>query len=323
MLVQDYSARYLTYDQDASRAFAGATEIMSHTFPGGIFHGLPVFFFDIALLWQPEARLKRRRDCPSWSWTGWKGGVQCWNQWSIHYAGIYRKTGHYSDWVAIAPLRATARYHSVSASGVVHAPPAEFNGFYEYQALRDQKEASLPEGWQRHEHSRGHYYTSADAERGDFRFGFPVPRASFSPEVSAETDQILLCTAPFLVATLGPKPLPSYGHKSLVVSVSNSHGQAQLILPPQFFDQLQEHATCHLVAISEAEVGDADRLNDMFSFSLTGRPACLENDDRAMPFYNILWIQWYGHLAYRKALGIIRKNEWDALKAEVTTIRLG
>jgi hypothetical protein len=59
-LVDTFSTRALTYERDIVNAFAGATEIMGATFPGGIFKGLPVFFFDIALLWQPEGTISRR-----------------------------------------------------------------------------------------------------------------------------------------------------------------------------------------------------------------------------------------------------------------------
>jgi hypothetical protein len=73
MLVENYSMRALTYENDNGRAFAGAAEIMSSTYPGGLLHGLPIFFFDIAILWHPKnSDLTRRPGQPSWSWTGWK-----------------------------------------------------------------------------------------------------------------------------------------------------------------------------------------------------------------------------------------------------------
>lgn len=51
MLVEDFSMRSPSYVSDYGHAFAGATEIMGSTYPGGILHGLPIFFFDIAILW--------------------------------------------------------------------------------------------------------------------------------------------------------------------------------------------------------------------------------------------------------------------------------
>jgi hypothetical protein len=60
MIVENYSSRNLTYEEDISRALAGATQVIAATFPGGLLQGLPVFLFDIALLWQPRSTLKRR-----------------------------------------------------------------------------------------------------------------------------------------------------------------------------------------------------------------------------------------------------------------------
>lgn len=38
--------------------------------------GMPRAIFDIALLWQPVAKVTRREGFPSWSWAGWLGEVQ-------------------------------------------------------------------------------------------------------------------------------------------------------------------------------------------------------------------------------------------------------
>jgi hypothetical protein len=43
MIVENYSSRNLTYEQDISRALAGATQVMAATFPGGLLQNLPVF----------------------------------------------------------------------------------------------------------------------------------------------------------------------------------------------------------------------------------------------------------------------------------------
>jgi hypothetical protein len=203
---------------------------------------------------------------------------------------------------------------------VVHAPPTGFNGVYKYRDLRKQEDAPLPQDWQRHEHPEGHYYTSKVAERADLRCSFPLPTASSPQEDHSENSQILLCTEPLLTTTLGPMTFLSYKCSVVGVTVHNAHGQAQLILPYHLWPEVRRDATCLLLAISEAEVADARRLTDWFSCALTEQST---RNDRAAPFYNVLWIEWAEHLAYRKALGIIRKTEWDALKAEVTTIRLG
>jgi hypothetical protein len=132
MLVEHFSSRSLTYDKDIHMACAGATEIMCSTFPGGLLHGLPRFFFDIPLLWQPKAYLSRRTGEYSWSWTGWKGGIECLSPWYPFFPGVFRKSDRSSDWVAIAPLKPVAKFREEASTSYETEQDRNFNGFYKY-----------------------------------------------------------------------------------------------------------------------------------------------------------------------------------------------
>ncbi|KAI4954356.1 hypothetical protein J4E91_002069 [Alternaria rosae] len=135
MLVENFSSRELTYEKDTRAAFAGATEIMGATFPDGLLHGLPTFFFDITLLWLPQSYPLRREGEPSWSWTGWKDGViDCLSAWYPFYATIFRNSDDASDWVPIATLKSVAKYRIANAAD---GDDVVFNGFYQYQAFRE------------------------------------------------------------------------------------------------------------------------------------------------------------------------------------------
>jgi hypothetical protein len=59
-LVSQFNKRDLTFDKDVIDAFAGIETAGRPSFPGGFLLGMPQFFFDIAMLWQPERRLIRR-----------------------------------------------------------------------------------------------------------------------------------------------------------------------------------------------------------------------------------------------------------------------
>ncbi|PQE16156.1 heterokaryon incompatibility protein [Rutstroemia sp. NJR-2017a BVV2] len=92
-LVQEYSTRKLTNDEDGLSAFSGIVEVVSLQFPGDFTQGLPEFQFDTALLWQPNNPMKRRktqwnnqRYLPSWSWVGWEGDLDLdlWERGIIH-----------------------------------------------------------------------------------------------------------------------------------------------------------------------------------------------------------------------------------------------
>jgi hypothetical protein len=50
----DFIGRNMTYPCDSLDAFSGISKILELSFPGGILHGLPELFFDIALLWQAD-----------------------------------------------------------------------------------------------------------------------------------------------------------------------------------------------------------------------------------------------------------------------------
>jgi hypothetical protein len=88
-MVNRFNQRQLTYEEDSLFAFSGLASAMSLSFGGGFLCGLPEIFLDVALLWQPDGELKRRRNTaraavfsyapsltpPSWSWAGWAGAI--------------------------------------------------------------------------------------------------------------------------------------------------------------------------------------------------------------------------------------------------------
>ena len=79
--VIQYNTRELSYESDVLNAFSGVLEAINMHFPSGFVHGLPEFYFDLALLWQPATPLRRRSSGnltyapPSWSWIGWHGSL--------------------------------------------------------------------------------------------------------------------------------------------------------------------------------------------------------------------------------------------------------
>ncbi|KAH8594707.1 heterokaryon incompatibility protein-domain-containing protein [Bisporella sp. PMI_857] len=79
-LIEQYTDRELTNDDDILAAMGGLLHIFRQLFKYPMRYGLPEILFDIALLWQPTAKLERRdtekSDFPSWSWAGWKGRIK-------------------------------------------------------------------------------------------------------------------------------------------------------------------------------------------------------------------------------------------------------
>ncbi|RYP63951.1 hypothetical protein DL769_006829 [Monosporascus sp. CRB-8-3] len=73
-LIQEYSARVLSYDTDVYSAFAGVARQLSLRMNTNFVHGIPARYFDWFLLWEPLGDQVPRLTAPSWSWAGWVGG---------------------------------------------------------------------------------------------------------------------------------------------------------------------------------------------------------------------------------------------------------
>lgn len=79
-----FNYRDLTHPQDALQAFSGVLDALTPYFHGGFINGLPRLALDLALIWQPLSKAKRRvaastgqelapsSALPSWSWIGWQ-----------------------------------------------------------------------------------------------------------------------------------------------------------------------------------------------------------------------------------------------------------
>lgn len=77
-----YSQRVLSHDGDAQRALAGINRRFSANLGYEFVEGLPSAAFDAFILFKPYGDLKgtslrRRLDFPSYSWTGWRGSLDC------------------------------------------------------------------------------------------------------------------------------------------------------------------------------------------------------------------------------------------------------
>lgn len=79
-----YTERILTRPKDILSAFTGLANLLGNAMDSPLVYGLPSSHFDLALLWQPAASLRRRAPrneeeredfegavFPSWSWCGW------------------------------------------------------------------------------------------------------------------------------------------------------------------------------------------------------------------------------------------------------------
>ena len=77
--VPSFTARHLTYDQDASRAFAGILQVLTDLEQYRFFHGIPIkdrqFVRCLGWLDAGGCALRHQQEVPTWSWLAWKGSI--------------------------------------------------------------------------------------------------------------------------------------------------------------------------------------------------------------------------------------------------------
>ncbi|KAI7782019.1 hypothetical protein LA080_013957 [Diaporthe eres] len=152
-ILQHYTSRRLTYENDVLRAISAVFTAHRKAFPSGFFWGLPLDFFDMALLWS-NSHYSRRRQArlssspylfPSWTWAGWVGSLRH-GQWSsatymkdvheMHYAGS-------KDCLTIPMLEWHYRPYSDSSESPI---PGQ-NSANNYKQRFMGKKGGLPHGW--------------------------------------------------------------------------------------------------------------------------------------------------------------------------------
>jgi len=328
MLVEDFSSRDLTYEKDTQAAFAGATEVMDATFPDGLLHGMPRFFFDIALLWLPTLHLRRREGEPSWSWTGWKdGAVDCLSAWYPFYAAIFRDTEDASDWVSIATLAPVAKYRMEDP---LDEADQKFNGFYQYQALLREPDEKLPAGWNRHGAPDGDYFTHTDTSQST-KYPFPLPIVNPTQRrLHIPSSPILRCLAQYAELTFGYMIPCDEAHRKVMTLTDGRETVGNIVLMCDIYNS--EHlqgSVCELIAISKAKTS-LPRMVARRGWPVTAweryskELKSVTGGSYPMAYvYNVMWIERVGDVVERRGLGMVEKLYWDALRPETKEFRLG
>ena len=75
-LVHNFSIRYLSFEEDAPRAFASLFKTMSYHSGVHFWYGVPTAIFDLGIWWHGSQVVSREiANLPSWSWLAWKGAI--------------------------------------------------------------------------------------------------------------------------------------------------------------------------------------------------------------------------------------------------------
>ncbi|WYZ40838.1 hypothetical protein EsH8_IV_001179 [Colletotrichum jinshuiense] len=151
--VTAYNERRLSFESDALVAFSSALDALGRSFHAGFLFGLPELFFDLALLWHPATKMRRRTDAagrplfPSWSWVAWQGVVLPTLVEGAHKLELVddeEDEGFDFPPIRVSPV--TTWYKTCKNTGQRSAVD---NSYHEYQRMRDDTAAPLPAGWTR------------------------------------------------------------------------------------------------------------------------------------------------------------------------------
>lgn len=327
--VKEYNTRNLTFPKDMQTAFAGVEKSLEKSFPRGFIYGLPEFFFNLAMLWQPGPDSSSRRGAqhrtisgyavPSWSWMGWTGEID--NDFVLYTVKYWRyvewsRSDAFNPHVELEPL-----FDWYQVDPYTGNQRRIRNDYHEWRA-RARASAVPPDGWTRNVSTDGiEYYTTAAAP--DLAFRYPIPKAAEIPPEPAQLSwppylQFRSHRAKFKIAAHDKRD------RQDVIMVdargSKSGGLRVILRDPEAALIGQE---CELVAISKVR----GKINNFVCWP--GFPREVVEDfneemdsDNLYEFYNVLWIKWEGEYAVREALGHIEKSAWERQDLEEIDVQL-
>lgn len=340
-LVSSYNNRLLTYPSDGLVAFSAVIDVMSRAFEGGFIHGLPELYFDIGLLWRPNTPTRRRGDAvlPSWSWAGWEGNVVI----------TCLKKSHVLHWdgdifgpsIEIYPMIAWSKIHK--QTGEKHLIN---NSYHHFQRMRTDHSIVLQAGWSRVKPSNmplnllgcpHDFRVFRHDSIPDIEFIHPVPiplrpltpaREIWDSYLKFRTSRSFLSSGPLLNAipqgVAWSNVSDDFVPKCLAFTLTDESGRWAGMIYSNFSDReaVILGQQCEIIIIS----GGNARIdkNGQVKWWLE-EWKCIDDlqDCDLYEFYNILWIERDGDIAFRKASGRVWKKAWDRQQVDEIDVTLG
>ncbi|KAI8939254.1 hypothetical protein NX059_005081 [Plenodomus lindquistii] len=342
-----YNVRDLRFPEDAFPAFAGAQAILNDICPSGLVYGLPIFWFDIALLWtlesgRPDYNLQRRVrsgvtrpgstgfGLPSWSWIGWVGSVKFPRDDELDgYIGALGFTEPTTSWYSIDSPTSTEREPIRSAWHEYRMKPCD-----EVQDMLPGWTCVLP-GYLNHMRNQNKSY----------RYQFPVPdlqtsKADITPQQNAylfaRVHRAYVFVGEFLTFSYFSGKRQDVHNRQVWLTDANGDRVGRLNL-----HEARDHdfpgTRVEVVAVCKGYDGslleiyvDPAEAADTWIVPSTGLPLWWPDQgpeptkDPNMQCYFVLWIEWVDGVAYRKASGTLLASAWEDLReTELVDLILG
>lgn len=210
-----------------------------------------------------------------------------------------------------------------------------FNGFYNYQALWDDPDVALPDGWKRVEHPRGAFYTNSRETEENVPYSYPLPYISQGAQPALPLHlSVLTCTAPIAMLSFGTKDKRNNVETQQLFIFHQGKRVGCLDAMEEYVSDAsewqQDNIACELVALSEADVPTDFGEYVVYGYSaeearktrLTINILTRGDSATSVSIYNVLWIKWADKIAYRLGTGYVSKELWDALEPVVRSFKL-
>jgi len=347
-LVMEYSVKRVTLVDDTLMAFAGITHVLSRIFQGGFAYGLPLMFIDIAMLWRPQATIRRRPSSrpvclPSWSWMGWwTDGVPLdlilWRAAADYVQATqssvtsergpegkrFQGTHHFR-------IKATIAW---DLSDGVKSMPIKNTGLQlrEFRSRRSSGSA-LPRGWTK---SGGHFRHDCD-ELTTFKYPIPiedVPAAGAAATASRPSPAELDMPGPLLsfkttsgffqvdyAISVSPKDKPS-----LPIAIGNIWSRSG-----RWVGEFRAHDGWLGIQCSNYEgeeklefiaISTAMERKGSYVFPMDRFEENMDQDG-VVHFVNVLWVERISGVAFRRGIGHVLQKAWETDARDEVDIYLG
>ncbi|KAF2498767.1 HET-domain-containing protein [Lophium mytilinum] len=334
-LISLYNQRDLTFPEDAHNAFLGTLSDLCQTFSGGFVSGLPVMFFDAALIWQPYEPAIRRRNTgnrpdsehihiPSWSWIGWKGDI---DSKSLRSSYDYMRrnpdeflTEEGDEWEPTSwhtestvkwsyKLRRDCESNEISPSG---------HRFRDVTSLNEEDATKPPEGWKAHKDQdrKRDYYTHVSRYEARVLVSYTSSCALLKVGRTSRNFEVSHC--------LYVKLLDKYDHSVGFLRV-NRPASLEYEYGPSVREIEEYPDEGSEIEVIELSAGSVKRQKtEEVSFDewpVSNRDS--REHGTLYEFYNVMMVKRHEWYATRVAVGRVEKAVWERVSRERTSIVLG
>ena len=346
-LVNGFNCRRLTRPEDALPAFAGVSLLLGKKLRGSLISGLPEYFLDICLLWRPLRRLgpaQRRLEMvpsdqhclPSWSWVGWETEIAfpyTWNYSSKLTGPTPIMLGQTRYW--LERHRIYCSNHPETEKDLDHLTNAWWLG--DATVALD---GEMPPGWLIRKIAPGSSASLAQdylvlGEVSIYQhesdqsvdFCFPVDLEEEPESIEPRTEKYLHFTTNSANFRLGEvRGIMTRVHTldGRPAGTLWQHDEADEDFVCATSGPLQYRRSVELVGIMSCLIPKTDSI--VWDVDEIAAPESLRDDSPIASFediQNVMWIQWIGGIAYRKATGVVKEEIWESIALDKVDVTLG